>query len=200
MVNRTPYGRAAAALCCCSALGAAACRGGGDAREDTVAVATVPAAASPAPAAAARGDGDLARLEEFRLTMPRVERWQKAMRNLGVAVRARPELRDKVKVSGTASLDEAVAAYEAVPEIRKAIGDAGLSVREFQMIMWTQLQAGMAQGVIGTGANRDSVLRAMRVHPSNVDFVKRHGAEIERRFQALQKEAKAKAKDGGGAE
>lgn len=170
-----------AGACCAAAL--LACSKGdagdaGDARGEG-------REATPAAASAA---SDMARLEDFELTLPRVQKLQVAMRNMEQAVRAKPALENAGGSGNNASLDDMVANVERVPEFRRAVKDAGLSTREYVLTTTAVFQAGMAQAVLQTqpaNANRDSIIREMKVNPKNIAFLKEHEAELKKMEQAM---------------
>ena len=76
--------------------------------------------------------------------------------------------------------------------MRKAIEKAGLSPKEFAVIMMATMQAGMAQGIIAMRPkdNADSLAREMKTNPANVRFMREHQAEIEAKQKAMAAEMK----------
>lgn len=178
---------AAAFVAAAVVLAGAACarRDAGGARDS--ASSSSAAAAGSTSSGVTRGD-DLQRLQDFTLTMPKMDQWYAAMRNVASVAKTHPELRDRFASDGSLSIDQETARIEAMPEFRKAINDAGMSVRDFEMVMWTTLQAGMAQGAIDAGANRDSVLRSAGVNPENLAFLKAHGAELQVKQKQMEKD------------
>lgn len=154
-------------------------------------LAAVPAS-SPSAAAIAAGQRDLQLLEDYKLSMATMDRWYRAMHNVAGVVKAHPELKDSFATDGTSSIDEETTRIEGMPEFRKAINDAGMSVREFELVMWTTMQAGVAQGAIDAGANRDSIIRNVKVSPDNLAFMKEHAAELKARQQKMEAELDGK--------
>jgi hypothetical protein len=178
-------GRVKRAACAALALLAlAACSD--DASRDTAGGGSAATSAS-----SSQGDRDLQTLQDYRLSMDKLDRWNAAMKNIAIATKGDSSLGDKLASDGTASIDQEVARIEAQPALKRAITDAGLSVREFELVTWTSLQAGMAQAAIDAGANRDSVLENTKVHPDNLAFMKEHGAELTRKRQQMEQEMKA---------
>ncbi|HET7459330.1 MAG TPA: hypothetical protein VFJ74_16890 [Gemmatimonadaceae bacterium] len=161
---------------------------GARAAADSSATTSAAATGTPSSAAAATGERDLQRLEDYKLSMPKMDQWYGAMRNVAGVVKAHPELKDSFATDGTNSIDEETARIEAMPEFKKAINDAGMSVREFELVMWTSMQAGMAQGAIDAGANRDSIIKNVKVNPDNLAFMKAHAAELKARQQKMEAE------------
>ena len=177
--------RALFTLATLGALGALSACTKGDASGDAAGGASAGAASS---AAAASGDQTLETLHDYKLSMDKIDKWNKGMRNVALAIRGDSALGEKFSSDGRASIDQEVARIEAEPKLKKAITDAGLSVREFELIQWTSFQAGMAQAAIDAGANRDSIIKNLKVHPDNLAFLKQNGAEIQRRQQQMARE------------
>lgn len=138
-----------------------------------------------ASAATASGGDDLAELAEYRLTMRDVERWHEAQRNFLSALQRDPSLMDRMREQGAdadddMSLDALEARYRAIPEVRAAIENADLDVRQFSVITFALMQASFAQGAVDMGADRDTVLARTGISPANLDFVRDNRAELER--------------------
>jgi len=176
----------------------AACAGSdaGNAGASTAAVQSG-AAASPASA-----DGDLGDITSYRLTMDKLDRYFAAQRNMARKAKAMsPAEREALKESrsgdGDVSLDEMVRSIERTTPMNDAIREAGLSAREFSLIAMSMLQSGMAAAVLKMRPNddQDSLAREMKASIANIRFFQEHEAELTRKQQALQAEAKAMGLD-----
>ena len=99
-------------------------------------------------------DSDLEQVQDFKLSMPRMQKWAQAERNMVAVSKAHPELEGTYEVDQNASLDRQVAALEKHPEVKKAVTDAGLSPREFTMISYAYMRAAAAQSVRQMPASR----------------------------------------------
>lgn len=148
-----------------------------------------PRAEGSAATAAARpsgdGDAELEEISDYRLGMPKVERWYQAQRNVLEAMRKDPSIaarleNDESEEEGGPSLDELEERYSSIPEVRAAIEAVGLEVREFGVITYSLVQASFAQAALQMGANRDSVLANTGIDPANLDFVRDNQAELQR--------------------
>jgi len=133
-------------------------------------------------------DSDLEQIKDFKLSMPRMQKWAQAERNMVALSKARPELEGTYKVEQNASLNQQIAAPEGHPEVKKAVTDAGLSPREFTMISYAYMQAAAAQSVrqMPAGRARDSIMQSLKVHPDNVTFIQQNRGELEKLVKGMQ--------------
>jgi hypothetical protein len=172
------------ALLAASALLLVACGGTNDA--DTAPPATP--GAQPAADAPGQPPRAVAGMEDaltYTLTMPAVRRWFDAQRNIGEAIREDEDLADELEVTGGTTVDAFEDHYSSVPPIRSAIERAGLSVREFSLILIALPHAQSVQQEIDDGASRDDMIRRRQVNPANLDFVRDNRAELQRMQQAV---------------
>ncbi|MGH7507688.1 MAG: hypothetical protein ACRELX_18695 [Longimicrobiales bacterium] len=138
------------------------------------------------------GDADLAEIEDYELTMDDLRRWSEATANFQRTLTENPEIAAALDQEESAdqdvddSLDAMAERYESVPEVRDAIEDAGLSTREFAVIFWAMMQAGMAQFAVEQGGDPEEVARELQVNPANIRFMEEHAAEIAELQQKLQ--------------
>jgi hypothetical protein len=176
------------------ALTCAAC-GGGDA--DTAAESPEASAAPPS------GEQDLGSLNEYELTMDRIDRYFQTQRNMMEALKdMTPAEREAANVAmdADASLDEMVAQAEASALVSEAARAAGLSTREFVMISFSLFQSMMASSVAQMQPNvdQDSLIESMNVNPANVQFVRENEAALRQKQQEIQAEMEAAGVEGGG--
>ena len=152
--------------------------------------AAAPAASSYAPVnGSSQGDADLTEVSDYELSMDDVQRWYAAQRNLFTYVKAHPEAAKVLESnSDEFSLDDLESRLEAAPGARSAIEDAGLSTRDYGVILMSIFQSGFAQAAIDAGADREQILADAKVNPANLAFMKEHGAEINRMQQQLQRD------------
>jgi hypothetical protein len=132
---------------------------------------------------------DIGDIRDYELRMEQVDKYYAAFRNIAQAMqRMTPAEREQLNTdASTVDLNAYVAKLEQQPEINRAIRDAGLTPREFSLILWSMLQSGMASAVLQTrpNANEDSLAREMNVSMANVRFMREHDAELRQRQQAL---------------
>jgi hypothetical protein len=181
MRSRLPAGALTHATWCVLSLALlTACGERNDSVVDTGAVAT--AASTP-------GEANLA---NYELTMEQVDQYFAAFRNIAVAMqRMTPAEREGLDLDASdADFDGYVARLEGHPALDRAIRDAGLTAREFSLVLWSMLQAGMANAVIQSqpDANEDSLAAEMRVNVQNVRFIREHDADIRQKQEALDAE------------
>lgn len=146
---------------------------------------------------ASSGDADLAEIQDYELTMDDIRMWSEATAELQRVIEANPQLAASLEEeeSGSQDLDDSIDAmaerYESEPAVRDAIEDTGLSAREYAVIFWAMMQAGMAQFSIEQGADPAEVAREMQVNPANIEFVQEHEAEIAALREQLQRGSSA---------
>jgi hypothetical protein len=134
----------------------------------------------PPCSAAPSGDADLRELSRYELTMTDVRKFAAA--NAALAQHPEAERDEDQDESDTEddSLDELAARIGRVPEARKAIEAAGLTVRQYAVITMALFQAAFAQYAVDQGADINKVARDAGVNPANIRFVKEHKAELEK--------------------
>ncbi len=134
--------------------------------------------------AAASGDADLRELARYELTMADVRKFAAA--NAALAKHPKAEQNDDEdededeSSNDDESLDEMAARIGRIPEARKAIEAAGLTVRQYAVITMALFQSAFAQYAVEQGADPAKVARDAGVNPANLRFVKEHKAELEK--------------------
>ena len=147
-------------------------------------------AASQAPKATAKAensaqDADLRELSNYKLSMAAVNKYAQAARSLKRLEKEQPDLAldegedEDDDAADSDSIDSMAAHLQSIPQARAAIEAAGLSTREFVVIPLALFQAGMAQYAIEQGADPKKVMADAHIHPANIDFIKKHKAELE---------------------
>jgi hypothetical protein len=144
-------------------------------------------AAAEAPQAhmSAAGDTDLARAaRDHRLSMPLLERYGQAARNLQQLERTDPEVRQRMDAMGdqeAQSIEEVTRAVEADPQIRQAIESAGLNVRDYMLTSVALMQAMMASDF-----QRQGFIQELppEVSAENVEFVRENETRIRELLEA----------------
>jgi hypothetical protein len=148
-------------------------------------------------AAASQAEEDLADIGDYRLTMDKFDKWLAAQRNvmmkakdMSEAERAAFKEQNAGMSNANASIDDMARAVESTPVLNQAVRDAGLSPREYALVMMAFVQTGMAAGVAAMrpNDNQDSLIRAMKASPENVQFYRANEAEITRKSKAFEAE------------
>ena len=141
-------------------------------------------------AASATAADDLRDVSNYELRMEQVDKYYQAFRNIGEAMKdMTPQQREALEMDASdTDLDTYVSRLEGQPAVNSAIRDAGLSAREFSLILWSMLQSGMAAAVLDMqpNANQDSIAREMDANMDNVRFLRENEAELRRKQEALQ--------------
>ena len=134
--------------------------------------------------ASASGDADLRELARYELTLADVRKFAAA--NAAIAKHPKAEQNDDEEEdedessNDDESLDEMAARIGRIPEARKAIEAAGLTLRQYAVITMALFQAAFAQYAVEQGADPAKVARDAGVNPANLRFVKEHKAELEK--------------------
>jgi hypothetical protein len=160
-------------------------------------------AAAPAPTPATRGARDSAMAEalkapvtgpvnvqvlaNYRLTMDGMRKLVRAGQNLGELQARRPELRDSMRLEAF----DPNGIYEklnSIPDVRDAIGKAGLTPREYATATAALMQAAVARQLRAQGRPMPP-----QVNEANVRFVEEHWAEIQQMMQAAAAQARPRS-------
>ncbi|HKQ61002.1 MAG TPA: hypothetical protein VJS92_06910 [Candidatus Polarisedimenticolaceae bacterium] len=147
----------------------------------TTALLVLAAAAGPA------ADPAAAEVGAYKLTLATLRKADRMHAALAAAVAADPALRARLEplapgddeVEGEArSLDAVVAELESVPELKRALGDAGLTAREYVVFSLALLSAGLAEYALEQGGKLPP--DAPPALAANVAWYKANRAEVER--------------------
>ncbi|NUS61217.1 MAG: hypothetical protein HOQ01_09745 [Lysobacter sp.] len=140
------------------------------------------ATVAPAPVATvAQASANAGSIDTFDLTMDNVDAMLRAQVALGAATKADPSLDPAMNISEENDA-QYVARLEASPALKQAIEGAGISVHDYAYTSQSLVATMMAVGAVDAGQ-----LKAIPdgVNPRNVEFVRAHGAEIEKKMRAL---------------
>lgn len=185
MSPRPRVRRAVVALCAAAFTVLAACADDTDTAVDT-------GTAAGAMETSAAETAGVATLANYELTMDQVDKYFAAFRNMGAAMqRMSPEEREALEFDASdTDFNGYVARLEAHPVIERAIRDAGLSAREFSLVLWSMLQSSMANAVLQAqpDVNEDSLANEMQLNMNNVRFMREHEDEIRQKQDALDQE------------
>jgi hypothetical protein len=165
--------------------------------------AAAPGAAAPAPNAATSRARDSAMAEalkapvtgpvnvqvlaNYQLTMEGLRKLVRAGQNLGALQARRPELRDSMRLEAF----DPNAIYEklnSIPDVRDAIGKAGMTPREYATATAALMQAAMARQMRAQGMTPPG-----QVNENNVKFVEDNWAEIQQMMQAAAAQARPRS-------
>jgi hypothetical protein len=159
---------------------------------------TISRSAAAAPTATkASEDRDLKEVSSYKLTMDAVRKFAQASRTMKQLEKQRSNAEqdaaddandaddaddadaDSADADDSKSLADTEAKLASMPEARKAIEGAGLSVHEYVVMTFALLQSGVAAYAIEQGADPAKIARDAGIHPANVTFYKEHKAEID---------------------
>ena len=136
-------------------------------------------AASPLARPQASADADTREVKAYRLTMPKVNAYYAATKNLRKLAATDPKAcsaveRDDENEGGSLN-DQAKRIEAAYPKVIPLLKADGLTVREFLLLTGVQLQAGMAVYAKSAGMKQ----LPADVNPENVAFMEQHKKELD---------------------
>jgi hypothetical protein len=136
----------------------------------------------------ARADDDERRLAAYRLSMPVIQKLERAAVNVGAAMKANPQWRDEAGDHET--LADIAEFHRERPALRQAIERAGLTPDEYALATLSWVQASMAFAVAQAlpPERRAAALADAKVPAANVEFVRKNKAELDamsRRLKAV---------------
>lgn len=167
--------------------------------------ATKPAArpaANPAAArtaAAASMDADTRAISNYRLTIGTIRKMAQVQENMYATAKANPGLRARYAAlekqqenePEPKTIDEMVKRFDRVPEMKRAIVQAGLTPREYFLATFASFQAGMTMAMMEMpGASKTPPAGAVA---ANIAFLKANKAEFDRmqvRSREIEREMK----------
>lgn len=126
-------------------------------------------------------------LENYQLSMEGVRKLVRAGQSLGELQARRPELRDSMRLEAF----DPNAIYEklnSIPDVREAIGKAGMTPREYATATAALMQAAMVRQMRAQG-----MTPPVQVNEANVRFVDQNWAEIQQLMQAAAAQARPRS-------
>jgi hypothetical protein len=122
---------------------------------------------------AAAQDRDTQEIVAYVLTDAALAKYIKATKNLAALPGSKPG--DCDAGDDSMSLAEMTAAFDGVPGVKAAIQSAGMTTREYVVFMWSLLHNGLA----AWGISQPGGKLPAGTSKANVDFYKRHEAELQ---------------------
>lgn len=138
---------------------------------------------------------DMQAIQNYHLTDAGLTKFMQATRNIAHVAMQHPEIAKSEEGNNAKTLADMEAVYNRHPEVKQAITSAGMSSREYILFSMAVFQAGMAAGMqeqMG-GKLPDGVSAA------NVEFFKKHEAEMKKFGDEMQKMSGAGADTTSGA-
>jgi hypothetical protein len=120
-------------------------------------------------------DADMKAVQSYRLTESGLSKFMQATRNIAQVAKAHPEIAKQEENNNAKSLADMEAVYNRHPEIKHAISSAGMSSHDYILFSLAVFQAGMAAGVQQMSGKLPDGVSA-----ENVDFYKKHEAEMKK--------------------
>jgi hypothetical protein len=145
-------------------------------------------------------DKDMKEISAYSWTMPKYKQLMAAMVSLGKAAQRDSTIGSALEGSGNLTIDQAAARYGAVPPVKQALADAGMTPRQYAVAQGAWLQSAMSYGIMKQyKLTADSVSKATGVSKANLEFFRANEAEIERMGKEMQATMPKEANDETGA-
>jgi hypothetical protein len=140
---------------------------------------------------------DTAEVQNYRLTMPVVKKFERVQESLYQSIRKDPSLATKYDKTPDDGSDQSIAAtvkrMDAMPELKQAVVKAGLTTREYLLATLAMLQVGMAHAMSQSRgadtsklpANVRANLKLMEQNKAEFDRIQQRSAEIRREMEKL---------------
>lgn len=125
------------------------------------------------PQAGTTQDRDTQEIQRYVLTEAGLAKYKAATNKL--AALPRTPASDCEETEDTSSITDAVAKADATPGVKAAIASAGMTTREYIVFGFSVFTNGMA----AWGLSQPGGKLPPGINPANVDFYKKHAAEIE---------------------
>ncbi len=129
-------------------------------------------------------DPDIQAMQNYKLTMGKVDQWAASNRAVGAYVKAHPDVKRPRNDAGDAktfSEMEARARAEA-PGFVKAIESTGMSFRDWWMVTGSLMSA-----YVAAQYQRPGMAASNKIPPENVEFVKANKEKLDALFAEFQK-------------
>lgn len=161
--------------------------GGGDAEELAADPESTPPAA-PTTGAQTDAAADAEPWLHYQLEMPAIQRWYEAQTTIYRAMGEDPELLDDLDTTDQAGdLAGLQAHFAGIPEVRSAVEDAGLSLRDYTAILVTLTYTqGIDQAIQSGGVDRAATIQNRQVNEANLELVEQNRSELERMQRELE--------------
>jgi hypothetical protein len=124
-------------------------------------------------------------IASYTLTMPKFDAWIAASMEIAESMKGKSEEERQaaaMDLNASASLDEIIAQLDKVPEVRRAVGNARLTTREYVILNLAVIQAMMANAMLQANPNAAT---PKGVNPANVEFMRANQAQIQARMKEL---------------
>jgi hypothetical protein len=151
----------------------------------------IASAAAPSMAVAARpadaGAWNDAALQRFRLSTDEVAKATQASRNLAQLNTTDPQLLQRLDhdapLDDAKSIQEMADRLDKIPQVRRAIESAGISTRDYVLVLFTVTQVAVANVYAQQGKMKELPANISR---ANVAFATAHATEMARLQQAME--------------
>jgi hypothetical protein len=163
-----------------AAITVAACsaKDSSSAAAETTAKPETPVTSAPS----SKGDVSAEQLSNYTLDMDKMTKWLNVMKNIATQAKNDSSAAAAFESDGNETVAQSVAKLKASPFAQRALSAAGMSAEDYVMTSMAYLQAGMAAGLLKSVPNY-KVPAGQNM--KNIDFINKHGAEIEAKMKAM---------------
>jgi len=126
-------------------------------------------------------------LASYQLSMEGLRKLVRAGQNLGELQSRRPELRDSMRL-GAFDPNAIYEKLNSIPDVREAIGRAGMTPREYATATAALMQAAMVRQMRAQGMQTPP-----QVNEANVRFVEENWTQIQQMMQAAAEQARPRS-------
>jgi len=113
---------------------------------------------------------------DYELDMDKVKKWLNGMTALMTAAKQDSSVAAAIASNGNEKSSETIARMDANPKVKDILDKAGISARDYVLTMSAYLRAAMADAA-ATASPKG--MAPNRVNEDNVEFIRKHRAELE---------------------
>lgn len=113
---------------------------------------------------------------DYDLDMDKVRKWLNGMAALMSAAKQDSTMAAAIASNGNEKSSETIARMEANPKVKEILDKSGISARDYVLTMSAYLRAAMADAA---ATSSPKGLAPARVNEDNVEFIRKHRAELE---------------------
>ena len=129
----------------------------------------------------AKADADMIQMQNYSLTVDKVDRFGDTMQDLMKLGQKNPQLASAMETDSDKNedLDGIARRFSAHPEIVEVLKSHGFSPREFALCEMVIFQSAFAEAAKQAGADPAKLASDAHVNPANLTFVEQHKAELD---------------------
>jgi hypothetical protein len=128
-----------------------------------------------------KADPDMIEMQNYTLTVDKIDRFGDAMHDLGELAQKNPQLASAMETDSDKNedLDAVGRRFSAHPEVAAVLKSHGFSPREFALCEMVIFQSAFAEAAKQAGTDPAKLASDAHVNPANLTFVEQHKAEMD---------------------